>query len=213
MEEVAGRIIDHLYGTLVDHRGESACILARLFKSHPYGELDARLQSRARRAAPHAAIRPQMPCLTLLASRGELEAWNGRQGSVGHQAIPLPSEQAIEAIPMISRLIRQFGLPAAKLVGSNPSLLLDDTETSFNVFYVPDALGSPCIPAQETFVKPHGIRSVIGFGGMLPGDAMFAIILFLRASVSRDVAEMFRPLSLTARLALMRFVDVVYAQG
>ena len=45
---------------------------------------------------------------------------------------------------------------------------------------MPEAAGSPYIPAQEDFVQPVGIRSVLGFGGMLPGGDIFVVILFSR---------------------------------
>jgi anti-anti-sigma regulatory factor len=71
--------------------------------------------------------------------------------------------------------------------------------------YVPEAPGCTYIPAQQTFVIPERIRSVLGFGGMLPDGNLFAIIMFARAPISRMVAERFRPLALNIKISLLPF--------
>ncbi|MGE5296319.1 MAG: hypothetical protein ACM3VT_15965, partial [Solirubrobacterales bacterium] len=70
---------------------------------------------------------------------------------------------------------------------------------TFNVFHVPEAVGSPDIPEQAEFVIPHGVRSVLGFGGMLPGRDLFAVILFSQVPIPRSTAELFRPLALCVK--------------
>jgi hypothetical protein len=48
----------------------------------------------------------------------EKPQWNSRSTSTGHKVIPLPSEQAVEKIPMISRLFSRLGLtPGLDQVG------------------------------------------------------------------------------------------------
>ena len=81
----------------------------------------------------------------------------------------------------------------------------------FKVFYVPEAHGSSCVPAQDTFVIPFGIRSVVGFGAMLPTGNLFAVILFSRTPISRDTAEMFGSLALSAKVAVLPFEQSVFA--
>ncbi len=80
---------------------------------------------------------------------------------------------------------------------------LDDT--TFNVFYVPQALGSPHIPAQHDFVVPYGVESVLGFGGMLPTGDLFAVVLFSRVPVPADTAELFASLALSVKVAVLPF--------
>jgi hypothetical protein len=106
---------------------------------------------------------------------------------------------------MIAQLIKQFGLEVETLLGADPTQLVDLTQRTFNVFYVPDAVGSPNIPAQDEFVIPSGIRSVLGFGGVLPSGDLFAIILFSKVPISREVAEMFKRLALNAKVAVLPF--------
>ena len=66
--------------------------------------------------------------------------------------------------PMIAQLIRQLGVEISAFL-SDGELVIDTTQHTFNVFYVGDAVGSPVIPAQQEFVVPYGVRSVLGFAG------------------------------------------------
>ena len=83
---------------------------------------------------------------------------------------------------------------------------MDLAEKAYNVFYVPEAIGSQYVPVQEEFVIPFGIRSVLGFGGILPSGNLFAIIMFSRVRIEPDTAEMFKTLALSAKVAILPFV-------
>lgn len=195
LEEAATQICAFLFGALVDGKnGSKGCVLVRLYKTHPYGRLSPRLQSFARKMmeGEGTAPSPTMKCLTLLATAGIEPAWNFREQSNGHQAIPLQSVALLEKVPMFSQLIRQFGLALPAVVAPDPNLILDMTKKGFNVFYVPEAKGSPFIPAQEGFVIPYQVQSVLGFGGMLASGDLIAAILFTRIPISKEVAEKFR---------------------
>jgi hypothetical protein len=76
---------------------------------------------------------------------------------------------------------------------------------------VPEALGNPYIPAQRDFIIPYGIRSILGFGGLLPSGDMFAVPMFFKVPVSREVADLFRPLSLNVKVAILPFESTVFA--
>jgi hypothetical protein len=84
-------------------------------------------------------------------------------------------------------------------------VLIDDQQQTYNVFFVPEAEGSPFVPAQANFVVPFGIRSVLGFGGMLPSGNLFAVIIFSKVAVPRNAANLFATIALSLRLALLRF--------
>jgi hypothetical protein len=75
------------------------------------------------------------------------------------------------------------------------------------VFHVENALGSPYIPAQQEFVIRFGIRSVLGFGGMLATGELFAVILFATVHVSSGAADRFKSLALDVKSAFSRFND------
>jgi signal transduction histidine kinase len=154
--------------------------------------------------------RPGMKCLTLLATAGARPEWNSRRASAAHRAIPLVSKEILSQAPMISSLLRQLGVRVEVLLGSNPGLLVDSQPTSFNVFYVSEARGSPYIPAQDDFVRPLAIRSVLGFGGLLPLGDIFVVILFARVPIPRETAELFQTLALNVKMAALPFDEAVF---
>jgi hypothetical protein len=207
MEETAGRIVRHLYDQLRAPDGGRACVLVRFFKTHAFAELPADLRAFACRllGPGHDPPPPAMKCLALLASAGDLPAWNSRHTSTGHQAIPLASPEMLHRLPMISQLVHQFGVEAGLLLAPSSQLLMDLGQRTYNVFYVGEAAESPFVPAQHGFVEPFGVRSVLGFGGMLPAGDLFAVILFSRVPVSRETADLFRPLTLNVKLAVLPF--------
>lgn len=203
MEDVANRVVHYLYDHLrVPLTDDRACGLIRLYKTHPYGELNAPLQAFATTLLSAESLAPTTPCLSLLATAGARPEWNSRRHSHGYQAIPLQSPAMVATLPMIAQLIAQFGIEVATVL-QPASLVLDLEQKSYNVFYVPEAVGSPYIPAQETFVIPHGITSVLGCGGLLPGGHLFALILFSQVFIPPQTAELFRVLALSIKMALL----------
>ena len=206
MEEAARRVVRFLYEELrAEGGGERACALVRFYKTHLYGDLDPALQDFARGVMGDPEPAPTVNCLTLLATAGDEPAWNARRGSARHQTIPLPGHDVVERLPMVAQLINQLGVPVEAVVAPDPALLLDLQQRTFNVFHVPAAAGSPYIPAQEDFVAPYGIRSALGFGGILPSGDLFAVILFSLTPVNRETADLFKPLALSAKLAVLPF--------
>ena len=203
IEEAASRAVGLFRSELLDGEGRPAFALARVYKTHRFLELDEELQAYARMLEPAADSLPDLRCLVLLATAGDEPAWNDRRLSSGHRAIPLSSEAAVEKAPMIASLIKQLDLDVATVLRPGRDLFLDAGETNHNVFYVPEALGSPFIVAQEEFVKPYAIRSVIGFGGMVATGDLFAGVLFSKVHVPADVADLFRVLGLNFKLAML----------
>jgi hypothetical protein len=203
IEDIAERMVRHLYGNLIDSQtGQPACALVRFFMTCPYMELSSELQASAWEIGGKRNISSTAKCLTLLATAGDAPQWNSRQLSTGHKAIPLLDKEFINRAPMISQLIHQFGLDVNMLLDPDPDILVDLEKTTFNVFYVPQAPGSPYIPAQKDFVVPYGIQSVLGFGGMLPSGNLFAIILFAKTKISPEAANLFKWISAYARIAV-----------
>ncbi|MEG4293686.1 PP2C family protein-serine/threonine phosphatase [Microcoleus sp. D2B6] len=214
MEEASNKIVRYLYENFCTKpTGEKSCALVRLFKTHPYENLEVELAEYARSMLDHYPPLPAMKCMTLLATVGQQTEWNSRHTSVGHKAIPLASESVVAQIPMISQLIRQLGLDIKTVINPGPDLLVEIEQRKYNVFYVPEAIGNPYIPAQDSFVIPFGIKSVLGFGGLLPSGNLFAIILFLKVQIPHSTAQMFSTLALNVKTALLRFDrGAVFAQ-
>lgn len=201
LEEVAGRVVAHLRSALLDKdSGLPAPVLARIYKTHSLSDLPPSVAAAARASGDD--LSGDTRCLTLLASTGDKEAWNDRRKSVGHQAIPLPSADAINGLPMVRALIHQLGVEIDDVIDP-PEILVDRFAQDFNVFYVEKAEGSPFVPAQD-FVRDHGVRSVLGFGGVLPRGDLWAAILFTRCTIGRDVAELFRSVALSVSVAMLQ---------
>jgi hypothetical protein len=214
MQEGAAHIVNLLYDrfesrssaqTQDQPTGQPSCALVRCFMTHPFATLPGPLKKIALTKLPTPEPLPSMRCLTLLASRGENPEWNSPATSLAHQVIPLPTAEIVEQAPMIARLIVQMGLTVKDLVHSQPGFLLDLDKQTFNVFHVEEALGSEFVPAQENFIIPYRVRSVVGFGGLLPSGELFAVVLFAKVSVSRETAALFRTLALSVKLALLPF--------
>jgi hypothetical protein len=214
MEEASNRIVRYLYENFCTKpTGEKSCALVRLLKTHPYEDLEVELAEYARSMLDHYPPLPAMKCMTLLATVGEQTEWNSRHTSVGHKAIPLASESVVAEIPMISQLIRQLGLDIKTVINPDPNLLVEIEQRKYKVFYVPEAIGSLYIPAQDSFVIPFGIKSVLGFGGLLPSGNMFAIIMFLKVQIPISTVQMFSTLALNVKTALLPFDrGAVFAQ-
>ena len=203
VEEAAQAIARYFYDELQDPAtGKPSCALVRCYKTHAYGQLPTTLQRSARnvlRRKPHS---DNTKCLTLLGTAGDRPEWNSRLRSLGHQAIPLESEKMVEQAPMIAQLIREFGLDIASVISPNPEILRRMEGKSYSTFYVPEAKGSPYIPAQAEFVVREGIESVLGFGGLLRNGDLIAVILFSRVPIGEETASRFRTLALDVRAAL-----------
>ncbi len=79
------------------------------------------------------------------------------------------------------------------------------------MFYVPEAEDSPYIPAQQDFIIPYEIKSVLGFGGILPSGNVFTIIAFSKTTISHDTANLFNTLALNVKMLIMPFENAVFA--
>jgi hypothetical protein len=210
-DQAAQCVVNYLYETFRDpETGASSCALVRCFQTHPYAALPAGSREAARLLGADESV-SGLRCLALLATRGDEAAWNQPETSVNHRAIPLPNVAIVEQAPMIARLLAQMGIEARDVVG--PKILLDAPKHAFNVFHVETARGSEYLPAQQTFVERYGIRSVVGMGGLLPSGEHFAVILFSKVTVSLEVAELFRTLALSVKLAFLPFApDKVFTE-
>lgn len=204
-EEASQRVIRLFRDEFIDSEGKPACALVRIYKTHPFDTLPDDLMDFARQIEPAADSMPGLRCLTLVATAGDLPAWNSRFESTGHRAIPLSSEQAVAQAPMVARLFQQMGVDVAAVLKPDPALILDIRDKAQGVFYVPDAAGSPFIVAQKEFVEAYRIASVIGFGGLLASGDLVAAILFSRVRISPETADQFKVIGLNFKLAMLPF--------
>ncbi len=205
VEEAATAIVGFLHSQSADPRtSEPQCALVRFYMTRPYGALNPDLKAFATEKLGGAEPDADTKVLTLLASYGSRPEWRDPRLSIDHQAIPLPSVEIVEQAPMIAQLIRAMGIEIADVVKPRLSLLQDDSGKTYNVFHVEKALGSQYIPAQDSFVKLHGIESVIGFGGLLTSGDLFAVVMFSQVSVPYEAAIRFRNVALDVKAILFQ---------
>jgi len=207
LEASAQRACRFMYDELHGPNVERACALVRCYVTRPFSALEPELQGFARTVLGNMTPRPSMKCLTLMATIGQTAAWSSRHLSRGHRAIPLPSPEIVEKAPMIAQLIKEFGLELSAVLQPSPDVVKELAGKRHGVFHVENALGSPYIPAQEEFVVRYGIKSVLGFGGMLFNGDLFAVILFSTVHVPASAADRFRTLALDVKGAFSRFGD------
>lgn len=210
LEGVAQAIVTYLHEHLVDEDGQRACPLVRFYKTCRHRDLPPELQDWA-----GPVDDDRTPCLTLVGTAGEDHDWNDRRRSQGHQAIPLFSEEAVHQFPMIAGLIQQLGIDLSIVVapqGPNGTTRRGSNlhHRDYDLFFVPEAEGSPLVPAQDDFVAPYGIRSVVGCGGMLPSGELFALILFTRLRLEEKTADLFRTLAISVKATVVPFTFEVF---
>ncbi|HMX93354.1 MAG TPA: hypothetical protein PLY42_18435, partial [Nitrospira sp.] len=186
LQEAASKAVNYLFDTLGDPAtGQRDCVLVRCFKTISYSRLDAEHQQLVREKLGGIAPFPDLRCFTLVASTGAEPDWNRVDRSHRYRVIPMVSADFVKQFPMFSQLLHQFGVSTEFDVRPDGEWLVDLEEKTYNVFYVPDAVGSPYVPVQDGFVGKYGVKSVLCFGGMLPSRDLFAVILFSKTPVPR----------------------------
>lgn len=199
IEAAAQTVCRLLYESLVGAEGGPAAALVRVYKTHVYAKLEPGQRAFADGLVDEP-LTDDVRCLTLLGTAGDEPDWNDRRRSQGHQAIPLPSADFVERIPMVAQLISQLGLDVQTVL-SPPSQAAKLAQQRYDVFHVAQAAGSPYLPAQE-FVERYGIASAAGFGGILLNGDFYAAIVFSKVALDDATARTLRVLALPLRVAL-----------
>ncbi len=208
MEEAATSVVTYLRANLGGgEEGERSVALARFYRTQPFEELEPELQEVVEDLA--AARRGQdlrgITCLVLVASVGDLPGWCDRRSSRRHRAIPLAGQDLAGQYPIVSQLVADLGIDPDQGGDGGPRLFRRLEKDRFGVFHVPEALGSPYVPDQDSFVIPHRISSVLGFGSGLPDGSRFAVVLFSRTPVPPGTADSFSAIALGTKLAVLPF--------
>ena len=214
MESAANQVVRYLRSHFVDKQtGRSAFPLVRLYLTQRAGQLEPPVRDFATAAGTDSRVGPDVVCLTLLATAGEEDAWNDRHRSVGHKAIPLPSVETLQRLPMVSRLFEQLGVDTRRIVAGDREISPEVERRPYDVFYVADARDHPSVPAQADFVIPYGIRSAVGFGGILPDGEIFAVVGFSSVPIPEQAVDAFVAAALATKLALLPFVGGPVFEG
>ncbi len=208
MRDAAGRVVHYLYGNLGDlETSRRDCVLVRCFKTSAYSTLDIETQQLVCEKLGGTVPSPDTRCFTLIATAGDEPGWNVVENSRRYRALPLVSPSFVSQFPMFSQLLHQFGISLETAVSPERDLLVDIEETSYNVFYVPTAPGSPHVPVQADFVEKYGVQSVLCFGGLLSSKDLFAVILFSKTPIDHKTANLSKSLALGVKMSLLPFMD------
>jgi hypothetical protein len=176
-------------------------VLARVFVTVNFDALPASNQAFVRELTKSGDtdLTGSVPVLSLVGSYGAESNWQDRRKSEGHVGIPLISSDFVGAIPMISRLINEMGVPM-DWIDTRESDLIQQTRQSEGLFFVADASeatdaeGRKIIAAQD-FVSQYGVKSVFGVGTAYPNSQLVVAVAFCRDEFTRESAEHFLPLA------------------
>jgi len=153
MEDAATKIVNYLYDNITDSSGNRANALVRLLQNHPYNQLDSGLQGFAQGILVSTPS-DDTNCLTMLGTVGDKEDWKFRSKSNGHRAIPLASADMVAGIPLISRLLTQFGIDVGSVMRPDPMLIGDMSARTYNTFYCPSHWAVPTSRSRTTSSYP-----------------------------------------------------------
>ena len=196
---------------------EESLALVRVFATVPFGDLPGANQGFVRSLLRERPQTPPMPgttpVLSLMGTRGIKPEWNDRMMSRGHVGIPLASAAFVDSIPMIARLLSEFGLAIEGMDDGGARIVRSKVGNLSGMFYVADARtemddhGRLIISAQD-FVEEHGVRTVFGFGGAYMLERSYVtVILFAREPIAAERARELAPLSSALKATTMRLVD------
>ena len=206
MEQVAVTVVRLISEATVSETDEASCVLVRCFVTIGRSRLPGHL---ARVVEPYEDDDHDDQFLVLLATEGIEAEWCDRRRSQHHQVIPLAGNATSVTFPMVIRMFRQFGCPVPSLA-SHGAAFVEPAEHAFGVFHVEDASGGSAIPNQD-FVAKYRVASVVGVGGRLPAGEVFAVLIFSRDPIDRQVAELLQPLAMSIKLAFLPVVETVFA--
>ena len=192
--------------------GDAEMALSRCFVAQPFTEVAADVKTwlqldQRRTAEPSGGL-----CLSLMGSAGVVEGWNDASRSSRYRAIPIEADRFATRFPMFAEIFRQVGISTDK-PRLGEGMTIGSAGTGCNVFHVPVALGSPYVPAQEDFVKPFGVRSVVGFGGWYGQGLYFIVILFSRVAIPPRSVELLRLLALSVRVGFNTVSGIIARQA
>ncbi len=183
---------------------EESVVIARVFLTIPFGGLPPAnkefVQKLADSAGTASELRAITPVLSLIGTHGQEEDWCDRRKSKGHVGIPLISLDFVDAVPMVSRLLKDLGIPLEWVDSHDAEIIIETIGQTAGLFFVQNAAeatdhqGRKIITSQE-FVSAYDVKSVFGVGGAYDWGEVIVIIVFCRDAFSRATAERFLALT------------------
>jgi hypothetical protein len=193
-EAVSQSVVKKIYDEFQQADGSPAFALVRVYRLTQLKELPEEITSLV------DVNRERWMCL--MGTYGKEEAWQSRHTSQGHKALNIGADQS----PMLSAALYQLGLDVG-IEYPKPALELSMDNATFmtRYFHVEKASGSPFIPAQDPFVKPYSIQSVIGIGNGFVSKSCYVLLAFAQAHISDQQARDFSQLAPFVGALLARY--------
>lgn len=162
-DQAAQATVERIHQTFRTEDGATIFALVRIFRFSRADQVPSAWQ---------VSAQPTDVLLSLAGSYGDEPAWCHPDQSQHHKVVPLSTH----ATPMMHEAFRQLGIQPQLGVPGEPVQQIMSAD--LRRFYVPEALDSPFIPDQEQFVKPYGIRSVVGVGSQFVSGSAYMLIGF-----------------------------------
>jgi hypothetical protein len=219
LEEAAQELVTELHKQFSE-----SVVLARVYVTAPFDSMPPAnktfVQNLAQSAGAESDLKVTTPVLSLIGTYGQEEDWRDRRKSKGHVGIPLISSAFVGAIPMISRLLHELGVPMDWMDTHETEMIIKSVGREAGLFYVENAAeatdheGRKIIAAQD-FVSDYDVKSVFGIGGAYAQGQVFTVVAFCRDVFPRDVAEHFVPLTNFFKGKTATFVETnkIFSEG
>jgi hypothetical protein len=179
-EAISQQICERLFREFIDADGNPTVALVRVFRLTDVADLPLEVQ--------REVGRNEHKVMALMGTYGIEKEWCSRTGSATHQAIPLSAIAVPQQIPMFQEVLAQMGVDLEQFYVTNELPIAATYKGAFHIGKVP---GNPAIPAQDQFVRPYGIQSLVGFGGFIGQGttlSLFLLYIFSLVPVSAQAA-------------------------
>ena len=183
---------------------EESVVLARVYLTSPFDALPQTNKDFVLKLAESAGaaddLKAATPVLSLIGTHGQEADWCDRRNSKGHVGIPLISSAFVGAIPMISRMLGEFGVPMGFLDSHDTGIIIENIGSTAGLFFVEDAAEAidsegRKIIAMQDFVADYSVKSVFGIGCAYDAGQLLVVVVFCRDAFSRITAEHFLTLA------------------
>jgi hypothetical protein len=209
----AQAVTDSLYTSFKD-----TSKLVRIFVTTPYKSLPAGMATWVKNLATAKGVAdgltPDTQVLALAGSSGDKPDWNGRAKSKGHIGIPLISQEFVNAIPMLARMIGSLGRDLSWLDTKDTGQLIKAMSKLSGKFYVPDASQTTDtkgrkVISDQAFVSANKITSVFGVASSsaMPTGALMALLVFSNESIPEKQVDSFQPVLNKLRASTVKLVS------
>jgi hypothetical protein len=135
LEEAAQDLATALYKQFYE-----SVVLARVYVTAPFDTMPPNnkrfVQNLAEAAGAGSDLKATTPVLSLIGTYGLEEDWRDRHNSKGHMGIPLISSAFVRAIPMISRLLHELGVPMDWIDTHETEMIIESVGSEAGLFYV-----------------------------------------------------------------------------